>query len=126
MPLSAAWHSASLQLPAQVRAKSTLIFLAGPSVVKQGKLRPTRDLTVITQGSHGGVGCGRVSRCKDVDHSRVNSWESLVPGNMNCSLSNRAEGGGFAAAWMGGSCVATGPSETLKALITGASNSLLS
>lgn len=36
VPLSAAWHSASLQLPAQGKAKRTLIFLVSRSVGKQG------------------------------------------------------------------------------------------
>lgn len=35
MLLCAAWHSASLRLPAQVKAKRTLIFLVGGSVGKQ-------------------------------------------------------------------------------------------
>ena len=43
--LSAAWHSASLRLPAQVKAKSTLIFFpVGPRVGKQGRPRHTREL----------------------------------------------------------------------------------
>lgn len=36
VPLSTAWHSATLLLPARAKAKSTFIFPAGSSVDKQG------------------------------------------------------------------------------------------
>lgn len=44
MQLRAAWHSALLQLPAQEKAKSTVIFLVGGSVGKHRRPWFTRGL----------------------------------------------------------------------------------
>lgn len=61
VPLSAAWHSALLQLPAQVKAKRTLIFLVGPSVDKQGRSSHTRELSHRAHRTHNNI----IVSCRD-------------------------------------------------------------
>lgn len=138
VPLSAAWHSAALQLPAQVKAKSTLIFLVGPSVGKQGRWRHTRE---FSHRAHGTVivSCRwrllllhPSARHTDVNHSTISNGDSRVTDGVatnalkcDCSLIVAGRGGCFTAVWMGGLGCHCGPFLPLQALIS-PSNSLSS
>lgn len=107
VPPCAAWHSASLQLPAQMKAKSTLIFLVGSVMLINRGDRGTRGNSDTAQTNITVRYRGWMLLHLWVQFTDVNRRTIIGTGNAMCFPFITSRGGSFTAVWMGGSWVVT-------------------